>query len=220
MPASARNPWTQKIPWQLLLRRHLLVNLLHRLQEVISIAERHRLELLRTFSALSLLPDRQPQPSRSDLLQEIHQRRQQARTLLLQAGEQLQRQLDAVTGRLYIELERDYGKAGTLELPAALLRPARLQKEEQQRLLKTEELLSHWQNARLSVSSRCCLLLQVYQAADGLQEQHQTGRHHWLESLQNELAPAFETVADSLQTLRQELAQPPFPQLLALFGSS
>jgi hypothetical protein len=204
--------WPHEIPWQLLLRRHLQLNLMHRLQELINIGERHRLEILKSASVLSQLPDRQPPPARSEMLQEIQSRLQQATTIRRQASELLHRQLEAVSGRLYIELEKEYAKAGTIELPAARLRLPLLQKAEQDRQQKLEEQLNEWKNVQLCLCSHWSLMLQVHTIADGLELQLQQARHHWQERLEQGLGPAFEQLSNRLMQVRQQLTHSPLPE--------
>ncbi|WP_224999798.1 AAA family ATPase [Cesiribacter sp. SM1] len=208
---SALQPWLHEVPWQLLLRQHLQVQLLHRLQELIDIAEQQRLALLQAAYDLSTLPDRQPAPARIEVQQEIELRLQRARNAREQTSELLNRQLDAVLGRLYIELEQEYTKAGTLELPARKLRLPLLQERTGKRRQQIEDQLAAWQNTQLALCNHWRLHLQLHNTAGEISDKFDLARLQWQQGLQTQVFTGFDKVAASLKNIKATLAQAPLP---------
>ena len=209
--AAAPQEWTHEIPWRLLLHQHLQTQLLHRLQEIIDIAERQQIELLKSAFELSSLPDRQPAPARIEILQEAEHRLQRAREQRQHTTDLLHRQIEAVLGRLYIELEEEYHKAGTLELPVKKLKPILLQRKLQQRQQQVAEQLSEWKSTKLSLCNQWSLQLHLHNATDKLNIQLKEARQQWQEGLDTQVFTALEKVANSLGGVKKTLALSPLP---------
>ncbi len=203
--------WIHEIPWQGLLRQHLQITLLHRLQELLNISERQQAVILHAALELSSLPDRQPAPARIEVHQEIEQLLKRASNIRQQTTDLLRRQLDAILGRFYIELEEDYPRAGTIELPAAKLKAALIQKKKQRRQQQVETQLEEWKNTRLSLCNQWRLHLHLHNVTDQLHLQFERAQQQWYEGLHNQVFIALERLSNSLHGVKETLTVAPLP---------
>lgn len=210
-----RQDWSHAVPWQGLLRQHLQINMLHRLQELLNISERQQAVLLYAALELSRLPDRQPAPTRTEVLHEIDQQLKSASHIRQQTSDLLQRQLQAILGRFYIELEEDYPKAGTLELPAARLKAPAVQKKKQQRQQQIEAQLEAWKNTRLALGNQWLMQLYLQNLIDQQYLHFDHAQQQWQERLQTQVFVSLDQLAGSLHEVKETLQHAALPQAFA-----